>query len=97
MNLLCTPGPFTPSDEEQRRQAFEAAVKLLPNIKRVELTLNFIGRGVPDYQVKELVARAVRTASPLRDFDSLILKGPGIETAQRMHIWREVREALGCL
>lgn len=96
MNLVSTPGPFTRGDEEQRRQAFEAAVELLPNIKRVELTLNFIGRAVPDYQVKELVARALRTASPLRKFDRLTLKGPGLETAQRMRIWREVREALGC-
>ena len=96
MNLLCTPGPFTIGDEDQRRQAFEAAVKLLPNIKRVELTLNFIGRAVPDYQVKELVARALWTASPLRKFDNLILKGPGNENAQRMRISREVREALGC-
>ena len=96
MNILSTAGPFTPSDEEQRRQVFEAAVELLPNLKQVELTLNFIGRAVPDYQIKDLVARALRTASPLRKFDRLILKGPGLETAQRMRIWREVREALGC-
>ena len=96
MNLLCTPGSFTPGDEEWRRQAFEAAVKLLPNIKRVELTLNFMGRAVPDYQVKDLVTRVLWTASPLRKFDGLVLKGPGNETAQRMRILREVREALGC-
>ena len=98
MNLLCSHRDrFTAGGEEERRRGFEAAVKLLPNVKRVELTLYFIGHAVPDHQVKELVACALRTASPLRGFDGLILKGPINETAQRTRIWREVREALGCL
>ena len=88
---------FTLDYEEERRQGFEAALKLLPNVKRVELTLEVSGLTVPEYQVKELVARALRIVSPLRDFDRLILKGSGDETAQQKRIWRKVREALGCL
>ncbi len=84
------------NDEEERRQAIEAAVKLLPNLKRIGLTLSFVGRTVPDYQVKELVARALRIASPLRDFDGLVLEGSN-ETPRRVRILREVREELGCL
>lgn len=98
MNLLCSHrNAFTPGREEERRQSFEAAVKLLPNFKRVELTLCFIGLTVPDYKVKELVAIALRTASPLKDCTGLVLKGNTNETAQRTRIFREVREALGCL
>ena len=98
MNLLCSRRTtLTSAGEEEHRQAFEAAVKLLPNVKRVELTLGFIGLTVPDHQVKELVAIALRTASPLKDCTGLVLKGRTNETAQRTRIFREVREALGCL
>ena len=98
MNFLCSHRTaFTPAGEEERRQEFEAAVKLLPNVKRVELSLSFIGRTVPDYKVKELVAIALRTASPLKDCTGLVLKGCTNETAQKTRIFREVREALGCL
>ena len=98
MNLLCSHrNHFTANGEEGRRRGFEAALELLPNVKRVELTLNLIGHVVPDHQVKELVACALRTASPLRGFEGLILKGSINETAQRTRIWKEVREALGCL
>ena len=98
MNLLCSHRTaFTPAGEEKRRQVFEAAVNLLPNVKRVELRLSFIGLTVPDYQVKELVAIALRTASPLKDCTGLVLLGNTNQTAQRTRIFKEVREALGCL
>ena len=84
--------------EEKCRQGIEAAVKLLPNVKRVELTLGFRGRRAPDHQVKELVAFALMTASPLRGLDRLVVKEPINEiNPQRMRIRMEVREALGCL
>ena len=88
---------FTLDYEEERRKGFEAAVKLLPNVKRVELTLEVSGITVPEHQVKELVARAFRIVSPFRKVDRLILKDHGDETAQQNRIWRKVREALGCL
>ncbi len=94
--LRRTPGPFAHSDDEKVRQAFEAVVKLLPNVRRVQLTLSLGGFKVPDYQVKEVVTRAMRKASPLRDIAGLVLGGT-TETAQRMRIMSEVREALGCL
>ncbi len=94
--LRRTPGPFAHSDDEKVRQAFEAVVKLLPNVRRVQLTLSLGGFKVPDYQVKEVVNRAMRKASPLRDIAGLVLGGT-TETAQRMRIMSEVREALGCL
>ena len=88
---------FTLEYEEERRQGFEAVVKLLPNVTRVELTLEVSGSTVPDYQVKELVARALRIVSPLGNIHRLILKRPGYENAQENRIWREVCEALGYL
>ena len=94
--LFCTPGPFTLRDEEKTRQAIEALVDLLPNVKRVVLTLTFAGHEVPEYQVKEIVARALKIASPLRGFAGLSLEGADYENAQRTRIMREVREVLGC-
>lgn len=94
--LLCTPGAFTVRDEEKARQAIEAVVDLLPNIRWVVLTLTFAGHDVPEYQEKEIVARALKIASPLRGFAGLSLEGADYEHAQRTRIMREVREALGC-
>jgi len=71
-------------------------VDLLPNIKRVVLILTFAGHDVPEYQVKGIVARALKIASPLRGFTGLSLEGADYETAQRTRIMREVSEALGC-
>ena len=88
---------FTLEYEEERRQGFEAVVKLLPNVTRVELTLEVSGSTVPHDQVKGLVTRALRIVSPLRDIDGLILKRPGYETAQESRIWREVCKAVGYL
>ncbi len=93
--LFCTPGPFTLRDEEKARQAIETVVDPLPNVKRVVLTLTFAGHDVP-YQVKEIVARALKIASPLRGFAGLSLEGADYENTQRTRIMREVREALGC-
>ncbi len=94
--LRSIPGPFTLSDEEKRRQTFETVVEWLPNVRRAELTLSHTGRMVPDYQVKEVVSRGTRTASPLKHIAGLVLLGSKHETAQRLRIHREVREALGC-
>lgn len=99
--LSSTRGAFTHSNEETyeetRRQVLEAVVKLLPNVRRFELTLAFFGLEVPDYQVKEVVARVLRIASPLRDITGLVLQGSKDDSAQRTRIIREVCEALGCL
>lgn len=94
-DLRSTPGPSTLSEEEESRQAIEAVVDLLPNVKWVVLTLTFGGHDVPEYQVKEVVARALKIASPLRVFAGLSLGVVGYETAQRTRIMMEVREALG--
>ena len=85
---------FTLEYEEERRKGFVSVMKLLPNVTRVELTLEVSGSTVPHDQVKKLVARALRIISPLRDIERLILKRPGYETAQETRIWREVCEAL---
>ncbi len=95
--LTNTSGPFTHSEDEKRRQALEAVVKLLPNVRRVELTLSFVGREVPDYQVKEVVTRAIRITSPLKGIAGLVLRGASNGVAQRKRIIGEVREALNCL
>ncbi len=94
--LLCTPGPFTVRNEEKARQAMEAVVDLLPNVKRAVLALTFAGHDEPEYQVKEIVTRALKIASPLRGFAGLSLEGADYENAQRTRVMREVREALGC-
>lgn len=96
LGLLCTPGTFCLRDEEQARQAIEAVMDLLPNVKRVVLALTFTGHDVPESQVKEIVARALKTASPLRGFAGVSLEGADDETAQRTRITRDVREALSC-
>lgn len=89
--------------EELRRQELEATVKLLPNVKRVKLTLAFLNRTVSDYQVKELVAIALNTVSPLKKYTGLVLKEGRTSnrrtpiSAQRTRIFREVRKALGYL
>lgn len=94
--LRCSSGPTTHSEEENLRQALEAVVQLLPYVRRVELSVTFIGFAVPENEVKEVVTRAIRVVSPLKDI-SLFLRGVSIENAQQMRIIREVREALGCL
>lgn len=94
--LFCIPGPFTLRDEEKARQAIESVVDLLPNVKRVVLTLTFAGYEVPEYQVKEVATRALKIASPLRGFAGLSLRGADCKSAQRTRTMREVREALGC-
>lgn len=95
--LSCSSGPSTDSEEENLRQALEAVVQLLPYVRRVELSVTFIGFAVPENEVKEVVTRAIRVASPLKDIALLVFRGVSIENAQQMRIIREVREALGCL
>jgi hypothetical protein len=41
--LLCTPGPFTVRNEEKARQAMEAVVDLLPNVKRGRIDVDVCG------------------------------------------------------
>ena len=94
---MSTSDSFTHSDSEKLRQAFEAVVKLLPNVRRVELTLSLVGHDVPDYQVKEVVTRVMRITSPLKDIAGLVFQGASNETAQRKRIMEEVHEALGLL
>lgn len=95
-NIRCTPGPFTVSDEEMRERAVEAVMGLLPNVKGVELTFSFVGFEVPEWQVKEVVGRALRIAGSLRDRCGVVVRGAEDQNAQRTHILREIREALGC-
>lgn len=94
--LDATPGPSTLRDEEKARQAIEAVVDLLPNVKRVVLMLSFTGHDVPEYQSKGIVARPLNLASPLRGFANLSLEGADHETDQRTRNLREIREALCC-
>ena len=94
--LRCAPGSSNRSYEEKWRQALEAVVELLPDVRQVELTWALIGPKVPDYQGKEVVARAVRIVSPLIGIASLVVRGDSNKGAQRMRIVREVREAFGC-
>lgn len=86
--LFCIPGPFTLRNEEKARQTIEAVMSLLPNVKQIVLTLTFAGHDVPEYQVKEIVARALKIASPLRGFVGLSLKGADYENAQQTQILR---------
>lgn len=95
-NIRCQPGPFTVSDEEMRGRAVEAVMGLLLNVKGVELTLCFVGLEVPEWQVKEIVGRALKIASPLRNMRGLVVRGAEDQNAQRTHILREIRQALGC-
>lgn len=95
--MFSAPMPVTLRNEEKTRQVFEAVVKLLPNVKRVTLSLSFSGYDVPEFQVKEVVARALNVASPLTSFAHISLEGATYEeSAQRTRLMREVREALGC-
>lgn len=95
-DLILTPRSFTKRETEQARQAIEATMGLLPNVKRVVLTLTFAGFDVPEYQEKEIVARALDWASPLKGFPGLSLEGDDYATDQRTRIMGEVRRALGC-
>lgn len=91
------PNPFTAEDDEKQRRALEAVVALLPNIKRVEVSLAVFDRDVPDWQVKDVVTRALEKLGPLRDLPGLSIRGGFNENSQRARIVRKVREALGCL
>ena len=93
--LFCNPLPHSLRDEEETRQTIEAVVELLPNLKQVVLSLCLSGHDVLEYQVKDVVARALRIASPLRGFAGLYLEEFDELTAQRTRIMSEVREALG--
>ena len=72
--------------EEKAKQAMEAAVDLLPNIRRVVLTLTFSGHDVPEDQVEEVVTRALNATRPLRRFPGLSLKGFDAQSAQQTRI-----------
>ena len=89
------PCPFTPSDEEKWRQTLEAAVTWPPNIRRIELFLALSGHDVPDWQVEEVVARAMKIASPLKGKPHFSLRGGCNEDKQWTCMVRELREALG--
>ena len=90
------PGPFTAKDDDEQRLAFEAVVKLLPNIQRVELSVAFVGHDVPEWQASEVVNRVLKKLGPLKDMPGLTLRGRFNENHQRARIVREVSEALGC-
>lgn len=88
-------GPFTAQDDDKQRLAFEAVAKLLPNIQRVELSLAIVGLDVPEWQVMEVVNRALQKLGPLKDMPGLTIRGGFGETDQRARIVRKVSEALG--
>lgn len=94
--LLCTPGPFCSHDEEMTRRAIEAVLDLLPNVKQIILTLMLTGFDVPEYQVIEIVTRALKMVGPLKGFAGLSLEPIEHDTDQQTRIMREVRETLGC-
>ncbi|KAL8702853.1 MAG: hypothetical protein Q9201_003994, partial [Fulgogasparrea decipioides] len=87
--VILASSPFTKHETEQARQAIEAAMGLLPNVKRVVLTLTLAGFDVPEYQEKEIVARVLDWASPLKGFPGLSLKGDDYATDQRTRIMGE--------
>ena len=94
--MILTTSIFTKRETEQARQAIEAAMGLLPNVKRIVLTLTLSGHDVPECQEKRIVACALDWASPLKGFPGLSLEGDDYATDQRTRIMGEVRRALGC-
>lgn len=78
------------------RRAIEAVLDLLPNVKQIILTLMLTGFDVPEYQVIEIVTRALKMVSPLKGFAGLSLEPIEHDTDQQTRIMREVRETLGC-
>ncbi len=86
---------FTAQDDEEPRLAIEAAVGLLPNIQRIEVTIACVGHDVPEYQVMEVVDRVLKELGPLRDMPGVIICEGSNDTKQRAHIINEVRKALG--
>lgn len=87
-----TPGPRG----ENAKQVIEAVMGLLPNVKRVVLTLSISGFDVPEHQVQNLVASALKVARPLSGFAGLFMAEYAFETDQRARVIKEVREKLGC-
>lgn len=69
---------------------------LLPNIQWVVLRLAFVGCDLPEYQIREIVARVLKMVGPLRGIADMSLDYFHGEGAQRTRILEEVREALGC-
>lgn len=94
--IWSTPGPFTFKDEEKRRQAIAAAIKFLPNLRRVALTVSLNG-DVSEGKVKGVVDRALKVASPLIKMPGLYILGGADETSQQAYIMEEMRRDLGCL
>lgn len=93
-NIRCTPGPFTASDEEQRRKAVEAVVQLVPNPSKWEVSFGFVGREVPEWQVGGVVERAVGVVGALRGRRGVVVRGAEDQSAQRTRMLGEIREKL---
>lgn len=92
-----TPGSFPLKDEEKRRQAIAAAIRFLPNLRRVALTVSLNGDDVSEGKVKGVVDRALKVASPLKNMPGLYIFGGVNETSQQAYIMEEMRRDLGCL
>ena len=95
-----TPGPIDQEGEEQWQQVFRAVVELLPCLREgtaeVELIIGFLGADVPHDEVRKVVDRALRRTSPIRHIKGLRVRGSTHESAQRVQIVKNVREALNC-
>lgn len=96
VSVRSIPGPYTAEDDAKQRLAFEAVVKLLPNIRQVEISLAVGGHDAPDGQVMQVVYRVLKTLGPLKDLPGLTVRGSFNENNQRTRIMEGVREALGC-
>ena len=86
---------FTLDSEEKQRQAFEALVQLLPNMRHIKLTLSIVGPDVRESQYDRMVSRILTMLSPLKGAIVLVLEKSSNENAQRTRISSELREVLG--
>lgn len=90
------PGPFTLEDDEKQRLALEVVRDLLPNLENVDLSLAVIGLDVPEWQVSQVVDRALKKLGPLKDMPDVTVRGSSNEDKQGARIIRDVGKAFGC-
>ncbi|KAL8996023.1 MAG: hypothetical protein Q9169_004370 [Polycauliona sp. 2 TL-2023] len=85
----------TAKDDAKNERAFDAAMRLLPNITQVEVIIPFIGHDVPKWEIGGVVKRILNILAPFKEGPVLIIRGNITENDQRSLILEKVRENLG--
>ena len=88
------PHLYTEAKENEVSQAFEAIVRLLPNVLHVEVSVAVVGHDVSEWQLPGVVNRTLKVLSPFKNVSSITVRGGFHENEQRSQTLNRVRKAL---